>query len=179
MKREVKYDFSDFITVSKKQRTFLEMIDDIFDFVSHDSDSDYRIIIGTDSEGYGDVIYATAVVVHRVGHGARAFICKNKVYTPYRVLRDKIYNESMLSLSLAQELVPFLAKLLGEDFMQSNFVIHSDIGNNGDTKDMIKEIVGMVRGYGFQVEIKPDSYAASSVADRFAVPLRKTVPQAV
>ena len=174
MKHDIKYNFSNFITVSRKQKTFLEMIDDIYDFIGQDPDRDYRIVIGTDSEGYGDVIYATAVVVHRVGNGARAFICKNKVHTAYRVLRDKIYNESMLSFGLAQELSPFLAKMLGEDFMQSNFVIHSDIGNNGDTKDMIKEIVGMVRGYGFQVEIKPDSYGASSVADRFAVPPQRT-----
>ena len=177
MTKDSTYDFSQFITVTREPKTFREMVDDIFAFVKQDPQSDYRVIIGTDSEGYGSVTYATAVVVHRVGKGARAFICKNKIQTPYRVLREKIYNESMLSLTLAQELSPYLAKMFGEDFIESNFVIHSDIGNNGDTREMIKEIVGMVRGYGFQVEIKPESYAASSVADRFVVPPRKTTPQ--
>jgi len=179
MEKDIKYDFSQFVTVSREQRSFKEMIDDIFDFIKKDPESDYKIIIGTDSEGYGEVFYATAVVVHRVGNGARAFICKNIIHTPNRVLRDKIYNESMLSLSLAQELSPHLARMLGEDFIESNFVIHSDIGNNGETKDMIKEVVGMVRGYGFQVEIKPESYAASSVADRFAVPPKKAASPAL
>lgn len=167
------YDFSNLITLSGKQKTFSEMMEDIFDFCKQDPKSDYRIIIGTDSEGYGDVVYATAVVVHRVGSGARAFVCKNKVYTPNRVLRDKIYTESMLSLELAQKMSPDLATFLGEEFVESNFVIHSDIGTGGETKDMIKEVVGMVKGYGFQVEIKPESYAASCVADRFSVPPKK------
>ena len=173
MKKGIKYNFSQFITVTREPKTFREMVDDIFDFTKKDPESDYRIIIGTDSEGYGDVTYATAVVVHRVGKGARAFICKNRIHTPSRVLRDKIYNESMLSLTLAQELSPHLARLLGEEFIESNFAIHSDIGNNGETKDMIKEVVGMVMGYGFRVEIKPESYAASCVADRFVVPPKK------
>ena len=42
-----------------------------------------------------------------------------------------------------------------------------DVGMNGPTKDLIREISGFVRAYGFIVCIKPESYAASSVADRY------------
>ena len=45
--------------------------------------------------------------------------------------------------------------------------IHLDVGNNGATKELIKEVVGMVNGSGFTCRIKPQAYGASSVADRF------------
>ena len=45
--------------------------------------------------------------------------------------------------------------------------IHADVGENGQTKDMIKEVAGLIRGNGFEPKIKPESYVASVVADRF------------
>ena len=45
--------------------------------------------------------------------------------------------------------------------------IHLDVGNNGATQTLIKEVVGMVVGSGFNARIKPDSYGASSVADKY------------
>ncbi|HEX68148.1 MAG TPA: hypothetical protein ENG13_03675, partial [bacterium] len=46
--------------------------------------------------------------------------------------------------------------------------IHADIGGNGETKDMIKEVAGLIRGNGFEPKIKPESFAASIVADRYS-----------
>ncbi|HHX50219.1 MAG TPA: hypothetical protein GX711_02130, partial [Clostridia bacterium] len=45
--------------------------------------------------------------------------------------------------------------------------IHLDIGPNGSTKELIREIVGMVVGNGFEAKIKPDSPGASKVADKY------------
>ncbi len=45
--------------------------------------------------------------------------------------------------------------------------IHADIGENGDTKDMVKEVVGLIRGNGFEPKIKPEAYVATAVADRY------------
>jgi len=45
--------------------------------------------------------------------------------------------------------------------------IHADVGENGATKDMIKEVTGLIRGNGFEPKIKPDACVASSVADRY------------
>ena len=39
-------------------------------------------------------------------------------------------------------------------------------GENGDTKDMIRELVGMVTGSGFDAKIKPYACGASKVADK-------------
>lgn len=166
------FDFSRFISLSKQQFTFEELVEAIFQYTHEEPDREYRVIVGSDSEGYGQVAYATAIVVHRVGSGARAFICKNKIFTN-QSLRQKIYNETSLSLTLAHQLIDPLTKLLGEEFVQKNLIIHVDIGQKGETKDMIREVTGMVRGSGFQVEIKPDAAVASTVADRFTNPPHK------
>jgi hypothetical protein len=41
------------------------------------------------------------------------------------------------------------------------------VGKVGETKELIREIVGMVTGSGFEARIKPDSYGASKVADKY------------
>ncbi|MBZ9569369.1 hypothetical protein KJA16_00415 [Patescibacteria group bacterium] len=46
--------------------------------------------------------------------------------------------------------------------------IHADIGEHGQTRDMIKEVTGLIRGNGFEPKIKPESYVASTVADRYS-----------
>ena len=44
--------------------------------------------------------------------------------------------------------------------------IHVDVGEHGDTREMIKDVVGMVTGNGFVAKTKPYAYAASYVADK-------------
>jgi len=169
----MQFDFSRFVSLNGSQMTFDEVIQAIFSYSHQDSPRGYRVIVGSDSEGYGDVRYASAIVVHRVGLGGRAFICKNTLFTN-QSLRQKIFNETALSLALAQELVPRLTELMGEEFVRDNLIVHVDVGQFGETKEMIREVVGMVRGSGFQVETKPFSYAASTVADRFSAQPRRS-----
>jgi predicted RNase H-related nuclease YkuK (DUF458 family) len=42
-----------------------------------------------------------------------------------------------------------------------------DVGTRGDTRDLIREMVGMVAGSGYDALIKPDSFGATKVADKF------------
>ena len=44
--------------------------------------------------------------------------------------------------------------------------IHVDVGTNGETRTMIQELVGIIRANHFEAKTKPESYAASKVADR-------------
>jgi predicted RNase H-related nuclease YkuK (DUF458 family) len=46
--------------------------------------------------------------------------------------------------------------------------IHADVGENGQTKDMIKEVTGLIKGNGFEPKIKPEAFVASIVADRYS-----------
>ncbi|MBU4332290.1 ribonuclease H-like YkuK family protein [Patescibacteria group bacterium] len=125
----------------------------------------HRIIIGTDSEGNGRVEFVTAIVIHRVGHGGRYFWQKS-YKNNITALRHKIYEETNLSLLWAQELLKKLRESRGEDYLGDDLEIHIDVGEGGATRDLIKEVVGMVKGNGFNAKTKPESFGASSVADK-------------
>ena len=75
-----------------------------------------------------------------------------------------MYQEAIYSLTTAEE---FLTLLKRDGITKYDIEIHVDIGKIGDTREMINEIVGMVRGSGYTVKTKPESYAASKVADRY------------
>ncbi len=145
------------------------MIQAISRFVKDEPDEFYRLVIGTDSQikrinGHSECDFVTAVVIHRIGRGARYFWHKEKVNRPF-VLRDKIYSETMKSLEIAHELVPDLRAAISP--AKYDLEIHIDVGALGPTRQMIREVVGMVTGNGFVVKTKPESWAASSVADKY------------
>ena len=75
-----------------------------------------------------------------------------------------MYTEATMSLSMAETVLALLHK---DGITKYDVQIHVDIGKFGDTREMINEIIGMVRGSGYTVKMKPDSYAASKVADRY------------
>lgn len=128
----------------------------------------YRVVIGTDSQakrsnGTEEIDFVSAIIVHRVGLGARYFWKKEKVIKK-PVLREKIYTETTLSLELASQFVPMLRDKISST--KYDFEIHIDVGPIGPTRDMIKEVVGMVQGSGYTARTKPFSWGASSVADK-------------
>ncbi|MFH0906751.1 MAG: ribonuclease H-like YkuK family protein [bacterium] len=137
-------------------------------FIDNDSHSKYRLIVGTDSPGIKKADFVTAIIVYRVGRGGRYFWKKTNGGRIYHTLRDRIHKEVTLSLQTAQDILAQLELLLKtRKELNYDFQIHIDVGQNGPTRDMIKEVVGMVRGNGFEAKIKPESYAASSVADKY------------
>lgn len=157
-----------FLSPTKGELTIDQVVQEISLFIEEDSQSMYRVVIGTDSQakrvnGEAEIDFVSAIVVHRIGRGGRYFWRKEKQYRMY-VLREKIYTETMLSLQLAERLVPQLRKELPAG--KYDLEIHIDVGPLGPTRDMIKEVVGMVTGSGYTAKTKPDSYGASSVADK-------------
>ncbi len=102
-------------------------------------------------------------MVHRVGNGGRYFWRRVAGPGKFHTLRDRITHEVLLSLEIAKN---FLTELKKFDAPRFDFEIHVDVGENGATKTMIQELVGMIRANNFEARTKPDSYAASKVADR-------------
>ena len=153
-----------FISPSRGRRDFFEVVEDIIEFINEDNKSEYKVVVGTDSEqGNGSAEFVSVVVVHRVGkHGRYFWKRMNHIRTYDR--HDRILKEASFSLDLAQRIVSELRIKLQQHLY--DFEIHLDIGQNGPTKTMIQEIVGMVTGSGFTAKIKPESYAANKVADR-------------
>ena len=149
--------------------TTKQMIREISDFVKGEPDSIYRLVIGTDSQvkrlnGKVEVDYVTAVVVHRKGRGARYFWRKERT-RKVSSLRQRIYEETAISLKAAEELVPGLREAVSP--ARYDLEIHIDVGALGKTREMIKEVVGMVNGSGFVAKYKPQAWGASSVADKY------------
>lgn len=143
-----------------------DVVREIIRFIDSEPKHFYKVVIGTDSEQFGlkDADFVTAVVVHRIGNGGRYFWRRaelGKFYT----LRDRIIREVLLSLEVAKEILTELKK--NANFSNWDFEIHADIGENGETKVLIQEVVGMIRANNFKVKTKPESYAATKVADRY------------
>jgi uncharacterized protein len=157
-----------FTSPTKGNLTVDQSISEIADFINEEPEKFYRIVIGSDSQakrvnGRHEIDFVTALIVYRTGSGARYFWRKEKV-EKNPVLREKIYTETMMSLSAAHEIVPRLRDKISPS--KYDFEIHIDVGPLGPTRDMINEVAGMVRGNGFKAKTKPDSWGASSVADK-------------
>ncbi|HJY98783.1 MAG TPA: ribonuclease H-like YkuK family protein [Patescibacteria group bacterium] len=157
-----------FTSPTKGPLTPDEMIEEVSSFIDSEPQKFYRIVIGSDSQakhlkGKGETDFVTALIVHREGSGARYFWKKEKA-TRIPQLHEKIFTETQLSLAAAQELVPLLRSKISPT--KYDFEIHIDVGPLGPTRDMIKEVVGMVNGNGFKAKTKPESWGASSVADK-------------
>jgi hypothetical protein len=157
-----------FISPTQGKMTIRKMVGELVQFMAEEPEYFYRLVIGTDSKsGKPDarkvLSFVTAVVIHRMGKGGRYFWHKTKV-NKIGSLRDKIYTETLLSIQLAEKLVPeFTRNLNGERY---RLEIHIDVGDTGPTREMIREVVGMVTGNGFTAKTKPESYGAFVVADK-------------
>ncbi|MDO8482349.1 MAG: ribonuclease H-like YkuK family protein [bacterium] len=144
--------------------TVPQVIEEVIRFMREDPERHYKITIGTDSQRLsgGNADFVTAVVIHRVGNGGRYF-WRGIELGKFHTLRDRIIKEVLMSLDIASSV---LEELKSQSAPQFDFEIHADIGENGPTKAMIQEVVGMIRAYNYAVKTKPESYAASNVADR-------------
>ncbi len=143
-------------------------------FLEEDKNASYSLVIGTDSHEKTEenprkktktINLVTAIVVHRKGFGGRYYWKRKDVHN-IATLRDKIYAETLESLEFARNFVPILKKELNGMLPDYDLEIHVDVGERGATREMIKEVVGMVTGHGFVAKTKPYSYAASYVADK-------------
>ncbi len=144
--------------------TVKEVIEEIAAYMRGDPARRYKVTIGTDSELLAGkkADFVTAIAVHRVGNGGRYFWRRFEL-GKFHTLRDRMIKEALVSLEVAHGILSELKKSSLPEF---DFEIHADIGENGPTKAVISEIVGMIRANNFEVKIKPYSYTASNVADR-------------
>jgi len=151
--------------------SFFDIANRIKEWINEEPENDYVIAIGTDSQSYDEAKVVVAITVHRLNSGGIFFI-KSLRHDAFgkNQLHEKLYTETQLSLDVTE--------LLIEEFMDIDFDItemknihlriHIDVGENGPTKDYIRELEGWVTAMGYESEIKPNSYAASYVADKYS-----------
>lgn len=154
-----------FTASSGAQLTAQDVVEAMKRFMTEKDRYAYKITIGTDSEQLVDkrADFVTAIVIHRVGNGGIYFWRRIVGAQKFHTLRDRIYQEVLLSLEIAHH---FLETAKQHNLPHFDFEIHIDVGSDGATKSMLQELVGMIRANNFTAKTKPDSYAASKVADR-------------
>ena len=153
-----------------------EILDEMILYMAAKPEKFYDVIVGCDSSSGLEPNFPVVVAILRVGEGGRFFL-KKVIYPPpmnkkFLHWKGRILQEVLLSCELALSLREKLQKRVDKE--QGNRLnyqfryIHADIGENGKTKDMVKELTGLIRGNGFEPKIKPFSYVASVVADRYS-----------
>ena len=140
-----------------------EIVDLISEAVRKEPDG-YQIIVGTDSKDHSVTIsYVSVIVLYRIGHGGVYFYSRKRSKVGKHSFKARIFQEISLSLSTAALLED---SLRDRGVPMPEIQCHSDIGNNGKTKTLIKEVVAWITASGYTPHIKPTSFGASSVADR-------------
>jgi len=152
---------------------FNEVVEEMLAWMQEKPQKEYEVIVGCDSSSDKEPHFPVAIVILRKGEGGRFFLkkikYKNKKFFNWH---QRILEEVLISCDLAlklREALELKIRNLPEIKKRFQFkYIHADIGEEGATRDMIKEVIGLIRGNGFEAKIKPEAYVASVVADRFS-----------
>ncbi len=163
-----------FFNTVQKNMSFVDVIASIKYFIRLDPDCKYKLAVGTDSQVNGKIIcFATGIYIHREGRGAWGCVCKRIQNRQYVNLREKIAKETsltyemvnMLNQEMMTSLYDFAARY--ENF-DCRLEAHIDVGTKGETRKLIKEMVGYFEGMSVDAKIKPEAFVASSYANRYS-----------
>lgn len=147
------------------------MIDLMHDFYkrNQDFDSPFNVIIGTDSQNFHLTKMVSVILIQCEGHGGIYFYRVENV-EQIKNVQAKLNYETQLSLNHANELLADMAEQSPELMENISFSIHIDAGysTKGKTKELIPSLVGWIHSCGYQCCVKPDSFAASTVANKIS-----------
>lgn len=152
-----------FINPSTGRMTLDQVFENIISYIEEEPEYSYKLIIGTDSHVKDDICFVTAIIIHRVGKGARYYY-RRTYQRKIKNLRQKIFTETSLSLEVVDIIK---SKLDKTEYRDLDLEVHVDIGENGNTRELIREVVGWVIGSGYRIKIKPEASGATKVADKY------------
>ena len=162
-----------FRTGSGRRIRFEDIPEKMNDFYNRTNiyDSDYDIIVGTDSQNHSQTKIVNVICITCKGHGGIFFY--DVTNEPLiKDIRRKLQVETNESLLTATKLVTCLEdnQAYEETYLNCPISIHVDAGNSpkGKTRELIPEIVGWVKACGYDVKVKPESFCASTIADRIS-----------
>jgi predicted RNase H-related nuclease YkuK (DUF458 family) len=124
------------------------------------AEGEREVHIGSDSQQAGRFTeYVTVIVLLQKGKGGRAFYIQERV-PRVRSLRERLMREVWMSINVGLELNAHMPETTG-------LTVHVDANPNLKfrSSDHVKELTAMVVSQGFKTLLKPDSWAASHLAD--------------
>ena len=141
--------------------------DDIISQIKEHSADNGTTYIGTDSFfKKHECVFSTAICLYGANkqRGGRYFFKKNK--TPKKNFPNlfiRMLKEAEKTIKMGQKIV----ERCGD--MKLRIELHLDISSDKKdegTSGLAKMLVGYVKGSGFECKIKPDAFAAASIADK-------------
>jgi predicted RNase H-related nuclease YkuK (DUF458 family) len=169
----------EFRNTTEKGLSLEKVHERILHFMGLDPKAAYKFIIGTDCQVHvGHTKFITGVVIQCMGKGAWA--CYRQVIVPRAMIsiKEKLSTETFYSEEIAlffderrrsamEDIVlPFIYQ--GASF---EMFIHIDAGSDllrNKTAVFVEEMARRVESMGMVPIIKPDSYVASSYANKFS-----------
>lgn len=152
-----------------------EVMDVVIKRINEKPLNEWIIAIGTDSQNKGNKTnICSAILVLEKGKGGIYFYSKSLV-PRIRVIQQRMLREAEISINIGHEII----KIIEDRFLQGKpsildynveIEIHCDLGHNGKSRDSISAAIGWITAeFDGQVcaKIKPDSLAASCVADKY------------
>lgn len=127
----------------------------------------FELIIGTDSQIKKRYLTTATVIFlwNLKNRKFRLFYSKEKIKRKKFIsVPERMINEVLKSIDIADKIRQTnLVNIIGE----KNIEIHLDVGYRGKSRNILSTCTGMVEGNGYKYAVKPDSWLASCVADRF------------
>lgn len=155
------------------QVTLTQCLDKILEFYEKNKafQTPFHIVVGTDSQNFDYTKVVTVVTAYSEGHGG-IFFSEIEKKDLIKSVKMKLNYETQKSLEYANDIMDILEnnEKFMELFINSTFTIHVDASYNdkGKTKELIPALTGWIKACGYDCEVKPDSYAASSIADKIS-----------
>lgn len=167
----------EFQNLMEKEMSFTQVFSRILRFMKINPRGNYRLMVGTDSQVHHDyTLFITGIVIQNEGKGAWACI-KREVF-PRRM--DTLHERISKETSLTEEVVSLFTEkrknemidiILPFIYQGASFTMegHLDIGagKRNKTKIYVEEMMARIESMGLEPKIKPDSFVASSYANRF------------
>jgi predicted RNase H-related nuclease YkuK (DUF458 family) len=135
----------------------------------------FKVSVGTDSQKSGKNTYKFATVIlittsedlgSDITVGRGGIIVATTYYHEFKARNKELVNERMVfevskSVEVAYEIAPLL------DLYEVPLEIHADINPDPrhESNKALQQAVGYILGMGYEFKVKPESYAASHVAD--------------
>ncbi len=148
------------------------IINDVNLYIKHHLEKyvgeEFNIYVGSDSQNTNrSTVYATAIILHRVGSGAHVIFHKENVKKmPDRYKR--LWGEAERSIKVAEVLRNGTTEKLIKKFQPEGIIIDLDFNSNPrwDSYKVLKAAQGYVTGMGYKVRAKPESWRSVYAADR-------------